>query len=58
MSKELKIYEVKFKGISGVGLVGGVTEEAARRVCKRYTSKLVSIKFSHKMKFDKKKGNK
>jgi len=58
MSKELNIYAVKFKGINGVGFIGGVTEEAARRVCKRYTAKLVSIKFDHKMKLDKKKGNK
>jgi len=54
----MKIYEVKFKGIQGVGFVGGKDEDDARKRCNHYTAKLVSIKFSHKMEFEKKKGNK
>lgn len=58
MSKELKVYRCKFKGVTGEGLVGGANEDAVKRLCKRYTAKLISVKFSHTETFKKQKGNK
>lgn len=55
---ELNIYRVKFKGIEGEGFIAGKTEDDARKRCRRYSGKLVSIKFDHKMKIKSKKGNK